>query len=635
MLEYARWKKVLVGVVLLLAFVLALPNVFGEAPALQFVRKADRTNFDATSEAAIEKFLADGKIPYTKAVLEKGRLTIRFADVADQLRARDAVNSNESFSKAYDIALAFATRAPALLGRFGLKPMPFGLDLRGGLYLLYQVDTGSAVAQVLDSYEQSIRRVLQDTKIPFTDVVQVATESGSPNNAVRVLLPPGTDPEAVRTALSKTITDLTLDTVTLASGPAVQGVLSVKQLRERQDYAITKNIETLRNRVNELGVSEPIVQRQGNDKINVQLPGVQNSAEVKGILGKVATLEWRLTDMQNNPLEAKARGRAPLGSKLYTQRGSGQPILLKREVIVTGDNLTDARTTSTQEGPGVAIKLDSRGGDEMLKNTSANVGRRMGVVFIEKTRENVVVNGKPQLNADGKPVTREVTSQEVISDATIRGVFGPQFNITGLRTSEARELALLLRSGSLAATIYPVEERVVGPSVGAENIAHGVTALIVGMAGVFLFMIIYYKVFGIVADLVLLANVVLLTALLSLMGASLSLPGIAGIILTVGMAVDANVLIYERIREELRLGVSPQAAIRAGFEKAFSAIADSNITTLIAGLVLWVLGKGPIQNFAIVLTLGIGTSMFTSLMGSRALLTFMYGGKRKLTRLPI
>ena len=259
----------------------------------------------------------------------------------------------------------------------------------------------------------------------------------------------------------------------------------------------------------------------------------------------------------------------------------------------------------------------------------------MGVVYIEKSREPVIVDGKPVMNADGTPATRDVTRQEVISNATIRSVFGPTFVINGLRSSEARELALLLRAGSLAAPIYPIEERVVGPTVGAENIQHGITALIVGMSGVFLFMIIYYKVFGIVADLVLLANVVLLTALLSMMNAQLSLPGIAGIILTVGMAVDANVLIYERIREELRNGVSPQAAIRAGFEKAFSAIADSNITTFIAGVVLWVLGKGPIQGFAIVLTLGIGTSMFTSLMGSRALLTLMYGGKRKLTSLPI
>ena len=633
MLEYARWKYVLVGVVLLLAFIFALPNVFGEAPALQFARK-DRADIDSTAQATVERFLAEQKITYAKSSLESGRLMIRFSDVGEQLRARDAVLGSEDLSKTYATALSFATRAPEFFGKIGLKPMPFGLDLRGGLYLLYEVDTAGAIAQVLDSYEQAMRRALQDAKMPFADVVQLAVDGAERNNAVRVLLPAGADADAVRAALSKTITDLTLTTVSLTSGPAVQGILTQAQVRERQDYAITKNIETLRNRVNELGVSEPIVQRQGNNRINVQLPGVQNSAEVKDILGKVATLEWRLTDMQNNALEAQRRGRAPLGSKLYTHRGTGEPILLKRDVIITGDSLTDAKSVPTQDGPGVSIKLDARGGDEMLKTTSANVGRLMGVVLIEKNREPVIVNGKPLLQ-DGKPVTRDVTLQEIISNATIRGVFGNTFQITGLRSSEARELALLLRAGSLAAPLSLVEERVVGPSVGAKNIRMGVTALIVGMAGVFLFMIVYYKVFGIVADLVLLANVVLLTALLSLMGASLSLPGIAGIILTVGMAVDANVLIYERIREELRIGVSPQAAIRAGFDKAFSAIADSNITTLIAGLVLWVLGRGPIQGFAIVLTLGIFTSMFTALMGSRALLTLMYGGRRKLARLPI
>jgi preprotein translocase subunit SecD len=633
MLEYARWKYIFVGVVLLLALILALPNVFGESPALQFARK-DGAAITAAEQSTIEKFLADRKIGYAKNTLEQGRLMIRFPDVPEQLRARDAVNADENLPKTYATALSFATRAPPIFSMLRLKPMSLGLDLRGGLYLLYQVDTASAIAQVLDSYEQSMRRTLQDAKIPFTDVVQFATD-GSQNNGVRVLLAPGTDATAAREVLAKAIADLTLETANLSSGPAVQGVLTTAQIRERQDYAITKNIETLRNRVNLLGVAEPIVQRQGNDRINVQLAGVQNSAEVKNVLGKVATLEWRLTDMQNDPNLAKQRGRAPLGSKLYTERGTGRPILLKRDVIITGDSLTNARPQTTQEGPAVSITLDSRGGDEMLKNTSKNVGRRMGVVFIEKSRETVIVDGKPLMDAEGKPVTRDVTTQEVISDATIRGVFGPQFNITGLQTSEARELALLLRAGSLAATIYPIEERVVGPSVGAENIEKGIMALIVGMAGVFIFMVAYYKVFGLVADAVLLANVVLLTALLSLMGAQLSLPGIAGIILTVGMAVDANVLIYERIREELRLGVSPQAAIKAGFEKAFSAIADSNITTLIAGIVLWVLGKGPIQGFAIVLTLGIFTSMFTALMGSRALLTLMYGGKRKLARLPI
>jgi preprotein translocase subunit SecD len=316
-----------------------------------------------------------------------------------------------------------------------------------------------------------------------------------------------------------------------------------------------------------------------------------------------------------------------LGAKLYTKTRIGRPILLKREIIATGDQLTNATVANTQSGIGVSVRLDARAGENMLRTTKANLNKPMAVVLIEKRRETTQV--------DGKPVTRDVTEETVINDATIRGVFSNQFEITGLSAGEARDLALLLRSGSLATAIYVVEERVVGPSVGSENIDKGVTALIIGMAGVFAFMAIYYKVFGLVADLVLLANVVLLTALLSMFGTVLSLPGIAGIILTVGMAVDANVLIYERIREEIRKGVSPQAAIRAGFEKAFSAIADSNITTLIAGVVLWVFGAGLIRGFAVVLTLGIATSMFTALMGSRALITLMYGGRRKPARLPI
>jgi preprotein translocase subunit SecD len=437
----------------------------------------------------------------------------------------------------------------------------------------------------------------------------------------------GADVGAARTALNTPLQGLALSVDNSAASPSITGALSLAQIRERQDYAIQQNITTLRNRVNELGVSEPIVQRQGVDRINVQLPGVQNSAEVKDILGRVATLEFRLEDMQNNALEAAQLGRAPLGSKLYTHTRFGRPVLLKREVIATGDQLTNATTGNSTEGPAVNIRLDARAGENMLKTTRQNLNKRMAVVLIEKRREVTEV--------DGKKVTRDVTDEQVINDATIRGTFSNNFQITGLGAGEARELALLLRSGSLATSIYPIEERAVGPTLGAKNIDQGVTALIVGMAGVFLFMALYYRTFGLVADLVLLANVVLLTALLSMMRASLSLPGIAGIILTVGMAVDANVLIYERIREEIRKGVSPQAAIRAGFEKAFSAIADSNITTLIAGVVLWVFGTGPIRGFAIVLTLGIATSMFTSLMGSRALLTLMYGGRRKIARLNI
>ncbi|HEX4648841.1 MAG TPA: protein translocase subunit SecD [Steroidobacteraceae bacterium] len=623
MLEYARWKFILVACVLLLALLFALPNVFGEDPALQVERK-DHTAVSVEAGRALQDFLNQRHVRVGSSYIDSGRLMLRFAGVADQLAARDAVN--EQYADAYRTALSFAPRTPDLLRALGLRPMPLGLDLRGGLYLLYQVDVNSSVAQALEGYVQDARRALGAANIAVKDVSAVAVGSERPN-AVRVVLPPEADANAARNALTQPLTGLTVTTESLPSGSAIVAVMTPAQIRERQDYAIQQNITTLRNRVNELGVSEPIVQRQGIDRINVQLPGVQNSAEVKDILGRVATLEFRLEDMQNNAVEAMQTGRVPLGSKLYIHTRFGRPVLLKREVIATGDQLTNATTGQSQEGPAVNVRLDARAGESMLRTTKANVNKRMAVVLIEKRRETSEVGGSK--------VTRDVTDEEVINDATIRGVFANNFEITGLAAGEARELALLLRSGSLSTPIYAIEERAVGPSLGRDNIDKGVTALIVGMAGVFLFMAIYYKTFGLVADVVLLANVVLLTALLSMMRASLSLPGIAGIILTVGMAVDANVLIYERIREEIRKGVTPQAAIRAGFEKAFSAIADSNITTLIAGVVLWVFGTGPIRGFAVVLTLGIATSMFTSLMGSRALLTLMYGGRRKIARLSI
>jgi preprotein translocase subunit SecD len=623
MLEYARWKYILVTVVTLVALLFAAPNFFGEDLALQVARK-DRAAVDASGQASIEEFLHKKQVSFTRAYVDGGRLMIRFPSVTEQLKARDAVN--EGLATTYISALTSAPRAPEVFRMLGLRPMPLGLDLRGGLYLLYQVDVKGAVTQLLDSYDQDFRRTLANQKLPFNDIAQVAL-NGPDVNALRISFPEGSDLQAARDALHKVVADLNYSVTEVGGARYIEASLSEVQIRQRQDNAIEQNIVTLRNRVNELGVSEPIVQRQGLDRVNVQLPGVQNSAEVKDVLGKVATLEFRLTDTQNNVAEAVARGRAPLGSKLYYHRGTKRPTLLKREVIATGEQLVDASSTVSQEGPAVQVRLDARAGDEMLRTTRANIGRPMAVVFIEKKRESTVV--------DGQKVDRDVTTQEVISEARINGVFGNQFIVTGLTQAEARELALLMRAGQLAAPLFIVEERAIGPSLGQASIDMGINALLIGMGCVFLFMIVYYRVFGLVASAVLLANVVLLTALLSLMHYDLSLPGIAGVLLTVGMAVDANVLIYERIREELRNGVSPQAAIRAGFEKAFSAIADSNVTTLIAGLVLWVFGTGAIRGFAVVLTLGILTSMFTALMGSRALITLIYGGKRKPAKLAI
>ena len=634
MLEYARWKYILVAIVLVLGLLLASPNFFGSDQALQIAYKNHATVTEQTTQE-VESYLKEQKVPFLRSYIDNGHLMVLFADVPQQLAASEAINDH--FKDTYITAMSQAARTPAFLRALGLRPMSLGLDLRGGLYLLYQVDVNGSVSQLLEGYAQDARRALSVANIPVKDVTTLAANAGGRPDAVRVILNPGTDVSTARNAVSQSFQGLSVSTVDVPGvGTALQAQMTPTQVKERQDYAIDQTMTILRNRVNGLGVSEPIVQRQGIDRVSVQLPGVQNSAEVKDLLGRVATLEFRLEDTVHNAYEAaQPGGHAPLGSKLYTHTRIGRPILLKREIIATGDQLTNAAVENTPDGIGVNVRLDARAGENMLKTTKANLNKPMAVVLIEKHRETEMKDNKPVM-VDGKPVTHDVTDETVINDATIRGVFSNTFVITGLTNGEAHDLALLLRSGSLATAIYPVEERVVGPTVGKDNIEKGENALLIGMAAVFAFMAIYYKIFGVVADLVLLANVVLLTALLSALGGvALSLPGIAGIILTVGMAVDANVLIYERIREEIRKGVSPQAAIRAGFEKAFSAIADSNITTLIAGVVLWVFGTGPVRGFAVVLTFGIGTSMFTALMGSRALITLMYGGRRKLAHLSI
>jgi preprotein translocase subunit SecD len=621
MLDYARWKYILVAIVLLVALLFALPNVFGDEPALQIARK-DREAIPAEQVTSIEKVLKDQGVTYNRSYTDKGALMLRFNTDNEQLKARDVVNDPDNgLTKTYVNAMSFASRAPGWIQWLGLRAMPLGLDLRGGLYLLFEVDVDGAVANLLQSYDQDFRRALRTENIPIVDIGTLNVDSKIPN-ALRVTLPANSDLSKVRAVLKKAQPDIACHDAVVADGAAIDCELTVAQVRERRDFAITSNITTLRNRVNAMGVSEPIVQRQGLDRIVVQLPGVRNSAEVKDILGKVATLEWRLVDPRPMP----TNGIAPIGAKIYETKDGGK-VLLKRDIIVTGDQLTNATPSTGQDGPEVQITLNSAGGDEMLRTTQANVNKPMAVVFIEKRREISEVNGQQ--------VVRDIKEEKVINVATIRGVFGNRFQTSGLTANEAREFALLLRGGALAAPVSIINEQAITASLGEQNIRDGVKALIIGMAALFLFMILYYQLFGVVADLVLIANVVVLTAILSIFGTALTLPGIAGIILTVGMAVDANVLIYERIREEVRNGVSPQTAIRAGFEKAFSAIADSNVTTFIAGLVLYIFGTGPIKGFAIVLMFGILTSMFTALMGSRALLTLLFGGKRKIAKLAI
>jgi preprotein translocase subunit SecD len=616
---YPAWKMWLVSIVLLLALLLALPNVFGEAPALQLSRN-DRTKVTEADRTQVVGLLQSKSVPVENSYLEGDRLVLRFDNVNDRLKGRDVIQ--EGAGREFLVALSDVPRTPRWMRAIGLKPMSLGLDLRGGVYFMYEVDVQGAVKQLLAGMERDYRQLLRNERIPFTGI------SNNGIDTVKIALRSGQDANRTSALLRKQDPNLILSTDTLGEGGTVNVTLSPPQIKQRQDFAIQQNITTLRNRVDELGVTEPIVARQGIDRIVVQLPGVQDPNEALRVLGATATLEFHLVDDQGDVMLAEQTKRAPLGSKLYHDR-QNRPVLLKREMIVSGEQLTDASSGFQQGQPAVYVKLDARGASQMLQTTRENLGRPMAVVFIEKKRV------QPTQPCNGTRVGIECTEEQVISVATIRGVFGSNFQITGVMANEARELALLLRAGSLAAPLYIVEQRTIGPSLGQDNIDRGVRALVIGMLGTWVWMVLYYRAFGMVANTVLLANVVLLAALLSLLQASLSLPGIAGIVLTVGMAVDANILIYERIREELRNGSSPHAAINAGFEKAFWSIFDSNITTLIAGIVLFTFGTGPVRGFAVVLSLGILTSMFTALIGSRSLIHLVWGRRKKIERLSI
>ncbi len=613
--QFPVWKSVTVIAVMLIGIVLALPNVFGESPALQMSRK-DRAPFAAAAISEFSALLGTAGIALESAhVDDGGRLWLRFAEVPAQLAARDLIQ--RQYEGQFAIATTFASRAPRWLTALGLEPMSLGLDLRGGIHLVYEVDVDGAVSQLVQVMERDLRKALRDARIQYEDVEARGTR-------ISIRLRDAARRDDALAAIRRFDPGLVLKDGALPGEITTE--LTEDQVRQRQDFAIQQNITALNNRVNALGVAEPVVQRQGLNRIAVQLPGIQDASEVVRLLGKVATLEFRLVDPVNSPLEAERSGRTPLGMRLYRQR-DGSPVLLRRDLIATGDQLVDASFAPAEGEPAVSVVLDSRGGEEMLRTTRENLGRPMAVVFIEKERELV--------ERDGAKVVVDRSKEEVISVATIRGIFSSRFQITGLSAAEGQELAKLLRAGALAAPLYIVEQRLIGPSLGRDNIQRGYQALLIGMAAVFVFMAVYYRVFGLVACAVLVANVVLITALLSLFKAALTLPGIAGIVLTVGMAVDANILIYERIREELRNGSSPIASINAGFERAFSAILDSNITTLIAGIMLFAFGTGPIKGFAVVLNLGILTSMFTSLTGSRALLHLIYGRRRRVERLAI
>jgi len=605
--RYPLWKNLLILLSVLVSGLIALPNVFGDDPAI-LVSRSDTTLPVEEMKTRAEKVLADASIAYDTSFLKDDSLHFRFTDVDIQLRAADVLR--EQLGEQYTVALTLEPRTPPWLD--WLKPMSLGLDLRGGVHFLFQVDVEGAVDQLLTQAEGDFRTVLRKERIFYTSV-------GHQGRDVRIVLQDPQQAERAAEILGKSNPEFTYEPRNEGGQGVLVARLTDAAVKERQDFAIDQNLTTLRNRVDELGVAEPIVQRQGLNRIVVELPGVQDPALAERVLGAVATLEFHLVDPEHDAMEAQRTGRPPLGTRLYKER-DGRPVLLKREVLVSGEQLTDARSSYQEGAPAVSVNLDAKGGRRMLEVTRENLNKPMAVLFIEQKPTIVVRNGEQ--------VTETRTEERVISVATIRGVFSNRFQITGLQQQEASELALLLRAGALAAPVVKVEERTIGPSLGKDNIAQGVRAFVWGFAALAIFMAFYYRLFGVIADLALALNVIILIALLSIFQATLSLPGIAGILLTVGISVDANVLINERIREELRNGNTPQASIHAGYDKAFATILDSNVTTLIAAIALGVFGTGPVRGFAVVLGLGILTSMYTSVVGTRALVNLAYGGRR-------
>ena len=612
--QYASWKYVLLALIVALGLVYAAPNLYGEDPALQISHRVNL--IDETELEQVRSLLENEKIDYQSVNLENGNILVRFDSTEQQLKAATRVGEilRESDTR-YGVALNLAPATPDWLTELNALPMYLGLDLRGGVHFLMEVDMESAIEKSLQRAEGEIRSFMRGEKIRYKTV-------DSENRQIRIRFAQIEERNSARLLLEDEYRDFVF--IDEEDGKSWFIIMSFNELalEEEKRSAIQQNISTLKNRVNELGVAEPVIQRQGDNRVVVQLPGVQDTVRAKEILGATATLEFRLVHGSfNDRTVAQSSGRAPVGTRLY-KRSDSSPVLLKRSVIVTGDQIIGAASgfDSRSGTPNVTITMNAKGADRMSNVTRDNIGKPMAVVFIEDKFDITEV--------DGEIRRVKTTDTQVINVATIRDQLSKRFEITGLdSTREARDLALLLRAGALRAPMVIIEERTVGPSLGKENIEKGFQSVVIGFIAVLIFMAIYYRVFGLVANLALTLNLVLLIAVLSVLQATLTLPGIAGIVLTVGMAVDANVLIFERIREELRLGNTPQASIFAGYEKAFGTIADANITTLIAAVVLFGFGTGPIQGFAVTLSIGIVTSMITAIFGTRAIINFIYGRK--------
>ncbi|KAB8318188.1 protein translocase subunit SecD [Tolypothrix campylonemoides VB511288] len=622
MLNYARWKYVVLVLVLVASTLYALPNLFPPDSSVQ-VTAARSAPVDAALRERVAAALKAAGLQPKAIELDGENLLVRTRTPDAQAKAADALRP--ALGGDYVVALSLAPTAPDWLERIRARPMSLGLDLQGGVHFLMQVDRQAALQKRLEAAAEDVRSTLRQNRIGFQSVE-------ARGSAITATLNRAEDQQRARELVTASQTAGTPlggqpEVRVTGSGSTLTLELSEAALDRAVAEAIEQNVATLRNRVNSLGVAEPVIQRQGTDRIVVQLPGVQDTAQAKRILGATATLEYRAV-VEGNAAEAERTGIVPAGARLFKDR-DGNPVLLNRRVIASGDQLIGASTTiDPQSGtPAVSVRLNGVGGQRMYEFTSQNVGKPMAVVYIERVPEVRIV--------DGKEVRSTRTDEEVISVATIQGVFSNQFQTTGLTQKEASDLALLLRAGSLAAPMDFVEERVIGPSLGAENVERGLTAVAASFLLALGFFLIYYRMFGIITCLALLLNLLMLVAVMSLLGATLSLPGLAGIALTVGMSVDANVLINERIREELRAGMPPLSAIATGYDKASGTIADANITAILAGIALFAFGTGPVQGFAVALIVGILTSMYTAVSVSRGIATLIYGRRRKLTGLAI
>ncbi|MBB3825905.1 protein translocase subunit SecD [Xanthomonas arboricola] len=614
MLEFPRWKYFLILLVLAVSALYALPNIYQKDPSVQITASRGAQLDDALRSRIDAELKTAGITP--KAVTKEGEsLMVRLPNLQAQTRANDVLR--QQLGENYTVALNLASTVPEWLAKLGGRPMVLGLDLVGGVHFAMQVDQKAAVEKRIDGFAEDIRTTLRDGRIAYRSVERRG------DNSIQVSLGEGASADAARVALAKAQPLLTYD----VSGQTISVKVPEAELKQIASGAIEQNLTTLRNRVNALGVSEPTIQRQGDDRIVVELPGLQDTAEAKRLIGATASLEFRAV-VEGNAEDAVRSGTIPPEAKVYRVRDTGAPVLLNKRALVTGDQMVSASVSTDQNGmPAVAVTLNNVAGQRMFDYTSANVGKLMSVVYIERIPTVTMV--------DGKEVRSVRVKEEALSPTRIAGVFGKNFQTTGLEKAEAENLAKLLKSGSLAAPMDFVEEYVIGPSLGAENVERGVTAVIYSFLFTLVFFTVYYRVFGAITSVALLFNLLIVVAVMSLFGATMTLPGFAGLALSVGLSVDANVLINERIREELRLGVPPKSAIAAGYEKAGGTILDANLTGLIVAVALYAFGTGPLKGFALTMMIGIFASMFTAITVSRALAVLIYGSRKKLKSVAI